>query len=100
MQINELIRKAQTIVDCDGNKRAVQLDYTTWEELLELLEDIEDMEEMERIRESGGKYVLWEQAKIKLRANGIDVRDSNRTSRDEGHVQASTALHSLGKPAY
>ncbi len=73
MQVNELIRKAQTIVDCDGNKKAVQLDYATWEDLLELLEDIEDMEEMERIRESDGEYIPWEQAKIELRADGIDV---------------------------
>ena len=73
MQVNELLRKAQMIVDCDGNNKAVQLDYATWEELLELLEDIEDMEEMDRIRESGGEYVPWEQAKTELRANGIDV---------------------------
>ncbi len=73
MQVNELIRKAQTVVDCDGNKKAVQLDYATWEDLLELLEDIEDMEEMDRIRVSSGEYVPWEQAKIELRANGIDV---------------------------
>ena len=73
MQVNELIQKAQTLVDCDGNKKAVQLDYATWEDLLELLEDIEDMEEMDRIRGSSGEYVPWEQAKIELRANGIDV---------------------------
>lgn len=39
MQVNELIRKAQTVVDCDGNKKAVQLDYATWEELLEFVSD-------------------------------------------------------------
>lgn len=39
MQVNELIRKAQTVVDCDGNKKAVQLDYATWEELLAFLSD-------------------------------------------------------------
>ena len=52
MQVNELIRKAQTVVDCDGNKKAVQLDYSTWEELLELLEDIEDIREIDRVREA------------------------------------------------
>ncbi len=71
MQVNELIRKAQTVVDCDGNKKAVQLDYATWEELLGLLEDIEDAEEMDRIRESEGEYVPWEQAVSELRADGI-----------------------------
>lgn len=39
MKVNEVIRKAQTLVDCDGNKRAVQLDYATWEELLAFLSD-------------------------------------------------------------
>ncbi len=73
MQVNELVRKAQTVVDCDGNKKAVQIDYATWEDLLELLEDIEDMEEMDRIRESGTEYVPWEQAIAELRADGVDV---------------------------
>ena len=39
MQVNELIRIAWTVVDCDGNKKAVQLDYATWEELLAFLSD-------------------------------------------------------------
>ena len=39
MQVNDLIQKAQTVVDCDGNKKAVQLDYATWEELLAFLSD-------------------------------------------------------------
>ena len=42
MQVNELIRKAQTVVDCDGNKKAVQLDYATWEELLAFISDKTD----------------------------------------------------------
>lgn len=39
MQVNELIRKAQMVVDCDGNKKSVQLDYATWEELLAFISD-------------------------------------------------------------
>ena len=39
MRVDELIRKAQTVVDCDGNKKAVQLDYATWEELLAFISD-------------------------------------------------------------
>ena len=39
MQVNELIRKAQTVVDCDGNKKAVQLDYATWGDLLAFISD-------------------------------------------------------------
>ena len=33
------MRKAQMVVDCDGNKKAVQLDYATWEELLAFVSD-------------------------------------------------------------
>ena len=39
MKVNELIRKAQTVVDCGGNKNAVQLVYATWEELLAFISD-------------------------------------------------------------
>ena len=39
MQVNELIQKAQTVVDCNGNKISVQLDYATWEELLAFISD-------------------------------------------------------------
>ena len=73
MQVNELIRRAQTVVDCDGNKKAVQLDYAIWVELLELLEDIEDVEEIRRLRESDEEIISWEQAVSELRAEGIDV---------------------------
>ena len=63
MQINELIEKAQLVVDSKGKKSAVQLDYATWEELLALLEDIEDLKEIGRAQRSGEEYVPWEQAK-------------------------------------
>ena len=73
MQVNELIQKVYTIVDCDGNKKAVQIDYATWEGLLEWLEALEDMEEIDRVRESGEEYIPWERAKTELRADGVDV---------------------------
>ncbi len=73
MQVSELIQRVQTVVDCDGNKKAVQFDYATWEELLELLEDIQDSEEIRRLRESDEEIISWEQAESELRAEGIDV---------------------------
>ena len=72
-RVDELIRKAQTVVDCDGNKKAVQLDYATWEELLELMEDIEDIREIDRLREANEEYIPWERAVEELRADGVDV---------------------------
>ncbi len=73
MQVSELIQKAQVVVDCDGNKKAVQLDYATWEDLLDLLEDIEDIREIDRVRDANEEYVPWEQAVAELRADGVDV---------------------------
>ncbi|RMG55966.1 MAG: hypothetical protein D6723_01550 [Acidobacteria bacterium] len=73
MRVTELLQTAQFVVDASGNKKAVVLDYTVWEELLTLLEDWEDAEEIRRLREAGEEAVSWEQAKAELRAEGIDV---------------------------
>ena len=42
MNATELLQNVQFVLDTDGNKTAVQIDYAAWEELLTLLEDIED----------------------------------------------------------
>ncbi len=44
MKANKLIKKTKFILDSDGKRKAVQLDYEAWEELLEFLKDIEDAE--------------------------------------------------------
>ncbi len=73
MAVMELLQTAQFLVDVDGNKKSVVLDYALWEELLTLLEDLEDAEEIHRLRETGEKAIPWEQAKAELRNEGIDV---------------------------
>ncbi len=73
MSVIDLLQKAQFVVDVHGNKRAVLLDYASWEELLILLEDLEDSEEIRRLHEAGEEAIPWEQAKAELRANGVDV---------------------------
>lgn len=73
MRVSELIEKAQLVIDSTGNKSAVQLDYKTWEELLELLEDLEDLAEIDRIADEGEEYRPWEQVKADLGAKGVDV---------------------------
>ncbi len=73
MSVTELLEAAQFLVDANGNKKAVMLDFTIWEELLTLLEDLEDAEEIRRLREAGEEAVPWEQAKAELRGEGIDV---------------------------
>ena len=73
MSVIDLLQNAQFVVDAHGNKRAVLLDYASWEELLTLLEDLEDAEEIRRLREAGEGAIAWEQAKAELRADGVDV---------------------------
>jgi hypothetical protein len=73
MSVTELLQAAQFLVDANGNKKAVMLDFAIWEELLTLLEDLEDAEEIRRLREAGEEVVPWEQAKAELRGEGIDV---------------------------
>lgn len=73
MSTTELLQAAQFIVDAHGNKMAVVLDYTVWEELVALIEELEDAEEICRLREAEEEAIPWEQAKEELRAEGIDV---------------------------
>ncbi len=67
------MRAVQFVVDANGNKKAVVIDYAAWEELLTLLEDLEDAEEVRRLREMGEEAIPWEEAKAQLRAEGVDV---------------------------
>jgi hypothetical protein len=75
MSVSEVLRQAQFLVDAEGNKKAVVLDYSLWEELIILLEDLEDAEEIRRLREAGEdeEALPWEQAKEELRRQGVDV---------------------------
>ena len=73
MTVAEKLQAAQFVVDADGTKKAVVLEYALWEELLLLLEDAEDAEELDLLRKSGEEAVSWEQAKAELRAEGVDV---------------------------
>jgi len=73
MSITELIQTAQFLVDVAGNKKAVVLDYDRWEELLDLLVDLEDADEIRRLREGKEETLSWEEAKVELRSEGIDV---------------------------
>jgi len=63
MSAVEMLRTVEFVVDAHGNKRAVLLDYKVWE----------DAEEIRRLREAGEEVIPWQQAKVELRAKGIDV---------------------------
>ena len=73
MSVTEILQNIQFVVDVGGNKKAVLLDYSLWEELLTQLEDLEDAEEIRRLREAEEEVISWEQAKGELRAEGVDV---------------------------
>jgi hypothetical protein len=73
MTVKEMLQAAQFLVDTDGTRKAVVLDYAVWEELLELLEDWEDAEELRHLQTADDEIVSWEQAKAELRAEGVDV---------------------------
>jgi hypothetical protein len=73
MRMIELIDSARFVVDSEGEKKAVLLDYEHWLLLLELLEDAADLQEIDRVRNSDEEILPWEQAKEELRAQGVDV---------------------------
>lgn len=73
MSVHDLIQASQFLIDADGNKKGVVLEYPLWEELLTLIEDMEDAEEIRQLRESDEEVVSWEEAKAELQAEGIDV---------------------------
>jgi hypothetical protein len=73
MSIKELLESAEYLVDANGKKKAVVVDFEIWEELLTLLEDVEDSEEIKRLREAKQDYVPWEKVKAELRDAGVDV---------------------------
>ncbi|MBA2594673.1 MAG: hypothetical protein H0U97_21505 [Gammaproteobacteria bacterium] len=73
MSVTEILQNIQFVVDAGGDKKAVLLDYSLWEELLTQLEDLEDAEEIRRLREAEEEVIPWEQAKGELRAQRVDV---------------------------
>jgi hypothetical protein len=50
MSVAEILQNVRFVVDSDGTKKAVLLDYSLWEELLTQLEDLEDAEEIRCLR--------------------------------------------------
>ena len=73
MRIQEIVESAQVVIDANGIKKAVLLDFALWEEILELLEDLEDAAEIDRLRDQDEEEISWEQAKTELRNQGVNV---------------------------
>lgn len=70
--IYELIETAEFVVNADGEKKAVMLDFSVWEDLLNLLENIDDGGEIEKARASGEKPILWTGPKPSVLENSAE----------------------------
>ncbi len=64
---------AEFVVDAQGGRKALLLDYAVWKKLMDQTEDMEDSAEIEASRTSGEETVPCEQAKAELRSKGINV---------------------------
>ena len=73
MSVTELLQSVRFVVDAEGNKKAVIVDYDIWEELLTILEDWEDAQEIKQLRMLKEKAIPWGQAKEELKGKGLDV---------------------------
>ena len=72
MMVN-IAERTQFVVNAKGQKTAVVLDYTLWEELMTILEDVEDAEELRQLQAADLEMVPWELAKRELRQEGVHV---------------------------
>ena len=59
-----MAERTQFVVNSKGQKTAVVLDYTLWEELMTILEDVEDAEELRQLQAADLETVSWEQANL------------------------------------
>lgn len=66
MSVVDKLHEARFVVDAEGVKREVILDYSVWEPLLTLLKDAEDAEEISRLREADEEMLSWDEAKAEL----------------------------------
>ena len=71
--LHHLLEKVELVVDGEGRRKAVIIDYSIWQDLLDWIEDMEDSAEIEASRTSGEETVPWEEAKVELRAKGFNV---------------------------
>ena len=71
--LHHLLEKVELVVDGEGRRKAVIIDYSIWQDLMDWIEDMEDSAEIEASRTSGEETVPWEEAKAELRAKGINV---------------------------
>ena len=61
LPIRTILESAQIVLDSQGNRTAIQLDWKMWEHLQTLLEDLEDTADIELARQENDELFDWEQ---------------------------------------
>jgi hypothetical protein len=61
LPIRTILESAQIVLDSQGNRTAIQLDWQMWEQLQSLLEDLEDAAEIAEARQEEDELFDWEQ---------------------------------------
>jgi hypothetical protein len=61
LPIRTILESAQIVLDSQGNRTAIQLDWQMWEQLQALLEDLEDAAEIDMARQEDDELFDWEQ---------------------------------------
>ena len=59
LPIRTILESAQIVIDSQGNRTAVQLNWQMWEQLQALLEDLEDAAELEVARQEDDELFDW-----------------------------------------
>ena len=61
LPIRTILESAQVVLDNQGNRTAIQLDWKMWEHLQALLENLEDAADIELARQENDELFDWEQ---------------------------------------
>ena len=66
MTIAEILESVRFVVNPSGQKSAVLVDLSVWEEIVSMLEDLEDAEELKQAKMVREETVPWDAVKKDL----------------------------------
>jgi hypothetical protein len=61
MTVTELLESVQFVVDTEGNKKAVLLDFAIWQEVLQLLMEMEEEDDVQAVKEIEARLAAREE---------------------------------------
>lgn len=71
MKPAELLQQVKYLLDCDGNKTAVQIDIELWEKLQPFVKALQSTEENPLPAKKKDELIPWEEFKVELAATGF-----------------------------